>query len=77
MNKRQAKKLDQEYRRRVAELREIRSKLGRAYSAFDNVTDPNIMDACIFEISALRSRYNYAVMSIKNMNSEEIENGKS
>ena len=72
MNKRKAKKADQEYKRRVAEMREIRSRLGRAYAAFDYVTDPNMMDACIFEISALRSRYNYAVMSIRNMNSQEV-----
>ena len=65
--KKELKKFDTEYKRRIAEMREIRSKLDRAYSAFDHVTDPNMTDACIFEISALRSRYNYAVANIKNM----------
>ena len=68
MTKKEAKRLEAEYTHRLNELHEIRSKLSRAYSSFDIVTDPNMMDACIFEISALRSRYNYAVAGIKRMN---------
>lgn len=56
-----------ELKRRMDELDAIRSKLECAYSAFNNVTDPSIMDACIFEISALKSRYNYAVKGIREM----------
>ena len=48
-------------------MKVIRSQLHCAYAAFDSVTDPDMMDACIFEISALKSRYNYAVANIKNL----------
>lgn len=67
MNKKQSKAYKTEYRRRLQEISEIRSQLHNAYSAFNSVTDPDMTDACIFEISALKSRYNYAVSRIKNM----------
>lgn len=66
-SKKETKAKKAEYRRRIDELNTIRSKLQCAYSAFDNVTDSSIMDACIFEISALKSRYNYAVKSIREL----------
>jgi len=56
-----------EYGRRVRELRDIRAQLECAYSAFDAVTDPNMTDVCIFEIHALRSRYNYALINLRRM----------
>ncbi|MDY5881285.1 MAG: hypothetical protein SPJ63_06000 [Oscillospiraceae bacterium] len=68
MTKKEAKALKAEYNKRVKEMKAIRSQLHCAYAAFDSVTDPDMMDACIFEISALKSRYNYAVANIKNLN---------
>ena len=67
MTKKEAKQQKAEYNRRLREMHEIRSQLQCAYSAFNSVTDPDMMDACIFEISALKSRYNYAVANIRNM----------
>ncbi len=67
MTKKEAKQKQAEYNRRLNEMREIRAQLHCAYSAFDSVTDSDMMDACIFEISALKSRYNYAVANIRNM----------
>lgn len=63
--KKDIKRLKREYERRIIEMQNIRSELQCAYSIFDSVTDPDIMDACIFEISALKSRYNYAVSNIR------------
>jgi len=65
--KKELKRRQQEYSRRVGEMNEIRSRLQCAYSAFDYVTDKDMLDACIFEISALKSRYNCAVINIRNM----------
>lgn len=67
MTKKEAKKRNAEYRKQISEIKDIRSQLHSAYSAFNTVTDPDMMDACIFEISALKSRYNHAVVTIKNM----------
>lgn len=67
-NSRELKQRKLEYAKRIREMEQIRAKLQCAYSAFDCVTQPDIMDACIFEISALESRYNHAVMNIRNFN---------
>lgn len=54
-----------EIQRAVDELRGIRRELTQAENCFDHMTDPNQMDACIFEINALKAKYNCAVMDLK------------
>lgn len=66
-SKYESKMLKREYNKRVGEVKRIRSELQCAYSVFNSVTDPDIMDACIFEISALKSRYNYAVNNVRQL----------
>ena len=45
----------------AGEIGSIRSSLDEAYTQFNSTSDPDSLDACIFEISALRSRYNTAL----------------
>jgi len=47
------------------EISNIRDSLENAYSSFDSISDPLLMDACIFEINSLRARYNHALRSAK------------
>ncbi len=56
-----------EIRRVTDEMRGIRRDLEQAYSRFDNLADPMQMDACIFEINALRAKYNCAVHDLKQL----------
>ena len=51
----------------TAEMLCIRRDLEQAYTRFDNLSDPLMMDACIFEINALRAKYNCAVHDLKNL----------
>ena len=67
MTRKEEKRLKAEYNRRLNELNDIRLQLRRAYAAFDNTTDCDRMDACIYEINALKSRYNSAVINVKNL----------
>lgn len=67
MSRKEAKQKKAELKQRMDELSSIRSQLQCAYSAFNNLTDPSITDACIFEISALKSRYNYAIKNIRDL----------
>ncbi len=55
-----------ELRQAAAELLEMRSELEDAYAAFNRISEPDLLDACIFQISALRSRYDTALRRIKN-----------
>ena len=57
---RAAREKREEIAKAQAELGEVRRSLGEAYRQFDAVTDDASMDVCIFEISALRSKYNCA-----------------
>lgn len=45
----------------ISEIGSIQGRLDEAYSHFNRTTDPDAMEACIYEISALRSRYNTAL----------------
>lgn len=48
-------------------LEEIRFALNGAYSCFDDVADPELTDACIYEINALRAHYNNALREIRSI----------
>ncbi|MDL2300651.1 DUF2508 family protein [Clostridiaceae bacterium OttesenSCG-928-D20] len=47
------------------EIARIKDGLSSCYTQFNNLSDPQLMDACIFEISALRAKYNYALQRAK------------
>lgn len=64
---RAAREKREEIAKAQAELGEVRRSLGEAYRQFDTVTDDASMDVCIFEISALRSKYNCAVRNLKSL----------
>lgn len=44
----------------AAEIGSIRERLDEAYACFNRTTDQDALEACVYEISALRSRYNTA-----------------
>jgi len=41
------------------ELNEARSKLQRAFDAFNLVSDPDLIEAWVYEINAQQARYSY------------------
>ena len=45
-----------EVQRVRAEMLGVRRELEQAYNEFDNITDPLLMEACIYEINALRAK---------------------
>ena len=69
--RREQKRLKAERERVRGEIGGIRSELDCAWSAFNNITDKNLMDAYIYEISALQSRYNCAVKDLKALYPQE------
>ncbi len=62
---RQAKALRADIKKAVEEIDSVRTQLGETYNRFNNLTDPAQLDTCIFEISALKSKYNCAVRNLK------------
>lgn len=66
MSKRKQRKArEAEYRKALEELGDVRSQLDDTYNRFNAVSDSVALDACIYEISALKSKYNCAVRAIK------------
>lgn len=66
-----------ELRERIAsareELRCLQLSLSEAYDAFNSTSDPELLEACILEISALRRRYSAALRNIKSMDGDKIK----
>lgn len=56
-----------------SELERLRLSLSEAYSCFNAASDPEIVEACILEISALQSRYSAALRNIKTMDGDKIK----
>lgn len=50
-------------------LQDTQSALAGAHAAFDFASDPELTEACIFEIRALQARMNYLVRQIKELES--------
>lgn len=70
LQERKAKKAQQrELSSLKAEVRNLHQELDDLYSRFDMVTDPTQVDACIFEMNALISKYDYAVKQLKTFDS--------
>lgn len=46
-------------------LQETQTALSHAYTAFDYASDPELTEACIYEIQSLQARMNYLVRRIK------------
>lgn len=63
--RKQRKAREADYKKALEELGEVRSQLDDTYSRFNTVTDSAALEACIYEISALKSKYNCAVRAIK------------
>ena len=50
------------------ELAQTRCALEIAYSNFDNVTDPDLIDCYIYEVNAVLKRYKYLIEQAAEMN---------
>ena len=66
-----------ELRRRLGsamdELEELQLSLGHSYHAFNSTSDPEILEACILEIAALRRRYSAVLRNIRSMEGDKIK----
>ena len=54
----------------LRELSDLHDSLAAAYMRFDAATEPELVDACVYEINAAQSRYNYQLRLIKERGGE-------
>ena len=70
--RRAARQAREEERRQLLEgMRATRSQLNHAYAQFNFYSDPDLVDACVYEINALQSRYSYYVRQVKQFEARE------
>ena len=71
-NRRFQKDHEFDVRRRelLSELSGVRDALDAAYMRFNAVTEPELVDACVYEINAAQSRYNYMLRRIRELDGE-------
>ena len=62
---------EEERRQLVEEMRATRARLNQAYAQFNLYSDPDLVDACVYEINALQSRYSYFVRQVKQLDARE------
>ena len=63
--------LEEERRQLVEGMRTVRAQLNHAYAQFNLYSDPDLVDACVYEINALQSRYSYFVRQVKQLDTRE------
>ena len=63
--RKERKRRNAEIQRATQELLCVRRELRQAENSFNHMTDPNQMEACIYEMNALKARYNCAVIEAK------------
>ena len=56
-----------------SELERLRQSLEQSYCVFNSTSDPELLEASILEISALRSRYSAALRDIKSMDGDIVK----
>lgn len=63
--RKERRRLRTERKRITAEMQTIRRELEQSYLRFDELREPMQLDACIYEINALRAKYSCAVHDLR------------
>ena len=57
--------VSREQRELMDSLSQAQAALQHAYLSFDTLSDPELVESCIFEIRALQARINYLLRTMK------------
>ncbi len=71
MKKQQLTLKDHAHIELMAELKKTQNALDSAYSVFENVTDPDLIDCSIYQINAIQLRYKYLLERAKQFAPEQ------
>ena len=55
-----------------AELLEAQGDLTQAYRQFNQALDPELVESCIYQISAVKARCNYLIRAIKERSPDAV-----
>lgn len=69
-------KAELERRELLEAINSTRDKLSRARISFNNVSDPELVDASIYEINSLQAHYSYLLRKAKEQGYERLDTFK-
>lgn len=52
----------------INEINKTKIQMEAAYSNFQNVVDPDLIDSCIYEMNAVQNRYHFLIKEAKATN---------
>ncbi len=67
-------KKDPTYALLLDDLRKAKSDLELAYSNFENVVDPDLIDSCIYQVNAVQLRYKFLLGRVKQIEGSYAKN---
>lgn len=56
------------------DLKRTKSDLEQAYSNFENVIDPDLIDSCIYQVNATQLRYKFLLGRVKQIEDSYTKN---
>lgn len=56
------------------DLKKTKSDLDLAYSNFENVLDPDLIDSCIYQVNAVQLRYKFLLGRVKQIEDSYAKN---
>lgn len=68
-----ARQREEDLRQLMEGMKQTRDQLNYAYAQFNIYSDPDLVDACVYEINALQSRYSYFVRQVKQLDAAREE----
>jgi len=70
---RRAERTDHEERQILLhELVKTKAQMTQAYSGFNTVSDPDLLESYVFEINALQARYAYYLRRVKTLDAQVV-----
>lgn len=66
------KKVSQQYEELLLEIQKAKIAMDTAYSNFENVLDPDLIDSYIYELNAAQERYKFLIRQAKVLSGEAV-----
>ena len=68
-----SKKKESKYGSLISEIEKIKISLDSAYSNFENVSDPDLIDSYIYEVNAIQKRYKFLLRQAKEIEKKDLK----
>lgn len=65
---------EENYALLLDDLKKTKNDLDLAYSNFENVVDPDLIDSCIYQVNAVQLRYKFLLTRMKQIEDSYAKN---